>query len=548
MRFWDYFLVPNRSIGHRIVIPVNLFIALFLALVGYLQIENQEALLKRGNDEKVQALAMSLEASNALAVKHQDKTLLGHIGKQLLQSHVVDGLIVYDAADRVIVSVGDEAFQMAPAKVSRNFVDELGITFGRLEIYYNYHQAISQARQSVSIVALIVVGVQLLMSIFILLLVRRIVQPLNRMRHQLEKGTTVNEETSLTLKSSAEQLSSSSAGQASAVQESVSAMAEMKSMIGQTAGHVNECQRMSEGVKQRTQDGSRIMGDMATSMVSIESSNQQLENLVSIISEIRSKTKIINDIVFKTQLLSFNASIEAARAGQHGRGFAVVAEEVGNLAQMSGKASKEIESLLQNSQQKVQQMIADLQSRITDGKGVTKEAMDTFQEISEQIVIMSNKIRQIGEATREQELGVAETSKSMTELDRTAQNNNQAARNMSGLAEKAKIQGEELRKIAQGLQTLVVGKQALRELGKTPYRNVAYWGTKRDDTDSGPVTSTDSGELVNLVDRIVRRNKNRNKPAVGTKADRVGSLDPRVAGLHGVTADDESFRKKKTKS
>jgi len=442
MRFWDYFLVPNRSIGHRIVIPVNLFIALFLALVGYLQIENQEALLKRGNDEKVQALAMSLEASNALAVKHQDKTLLGHIGKQLLQSHVVDGLIIYDAADRVIVSVGDEAFQMAPAKVSRSFVDELGITFGRLEIYYNYHQAISQARQSVSIVALIVVGVQLLMSIFILLLVRRIVQPLNRMRHQLEKGTTVNEETSLTLKSSAEQLSSSSAGQASAVQESVSAMAEMKSMIGQTAGHVNECQRMSEGVKQRTQDGSRIMGDMATSMVSIESSNQQLENLVSIISEIRSKTKIINDIVFKTQLLSFNASIEAARAGQHGRGFAVVAEEVGNLAQMSGKASKEIESLLQNSQQKVQQMIADLQSRITDGKGVTKEAMDTFQEISEQIVIMSNKIRQIGEATREQELGVAETSKSMTELDHTAQNNNQAARNMSGLAEKAKIQGE----------------------------------------------------------------------------------------------------------
>ncbi|RYZ87541.1 MAG: hypothetical protein EOP04_11470 [Proteobacteria bacterium] len=48
---------------------------------------------------------------------------------------------------------------------------------------------------------------------------------------------------------------------------------------------------------------------------------------------------IINEIVFKTQLLSINASIEA---GQHGKGFAVPAGEVGNLAQMSGNAAKEI--------------------------------------------------------------------------------------------------------------------------------------------------------------------------------------------------------------
>ncbi len=51
--------------------------------------------------------------------------------------------------------------------------------------------------------------------------------------------------------------------------------------------------------------------------------------------DIGDKTKVINDIVFQTKRLSFNASVEAARAGEHGKGFAVVAEEVGNLAQMS---------------------------------------------------------------------------------------------------------------------------------------------------------------------------------------------------------------------
>ncbi|MHA0111674.1 methyl-accepting chemotaxis protein, partial [Klebsiella pneumoniae] len=80
-----------------------------------------------------------------------------------------------------------------------------------------------------------------------------------------------------------------------------------------------------------------------------EDANSQLQSISNIIGEISAKTNIINDIVFKTQLLSFNASIEAARAGQHGRGFAVVAEEVGNLAQMSGNAAKEIRALLEDS-------------------------------------------------------------------------------------------------------------------------------------------------------------------------------------------------------
>lgn len=81
----------------------------------------------------------------------------------------------------------------------------------------------------------------------------------------------------------------------------------------------------------------------------IERNNTELTKITNMISEINEKTQVINDIVFQTKLLSFNASVEVVRAGEHGKGFAVVAEEVGNLASMSGKASLDISEMLETS-------------------------------------------------------------------------------------------------------------------------------------------------------------------------------------------------------
>ena len=74
----------------------------------------------------------------------------------------------------------------------------------------------------------------------------------------------------------------------------------------------------------------------------LDTTASDVKNMMTLIETINQKTSVINDIVFQTKLLSFNASVEAARAGEHGKGFAVVAEEVGNLAQMSGNAAQEI--------------------------------------------------------------------------------------------------------------------------------------------------------------------------------------------------------------
>jgi methyl-accepting chemotaxis protein len=118
-------------------------------------------------------------------------------------------------------------------------------------------------------------------------------------------------------------------------------------------------QNAQEGLR-RSQECVSQLNELQTSFVSLQEwlessiereniSIQELKENLSrisevfkIVQEIAEKTNVINDIVFQTKLLSFNASVEAARAGEHGKGFAVVSEEIGKLAASSGKASVEI--------------------------------------------------------------------------------------------------------------------------------------------------------------------------------------------------------------
>ncbi len=79
-------------------------------------------------------------------------------------------------------------------------------------------------------------------------------------------------------------------------------------------------------------------------------------------------TTVIADIARQTNLLSLNAAIEAAKAGQMGKGFAVVAEEVRKLAERSAVAAKEISALVAESSQRVDEGIVAV-GQVNDGLG-----------------------------------------------------------------------------------------------------------------------------------------------------------------------------------
>ena len=132
----------------------------------------------------------------------------------------------------------------------------------------------------------------------------------------------------------------------------------------------------------------------------IKESNKEMENLIHAMSnishtssEIQKIVKTIEDIAMQTNLLSLNASIEAARAGTAGKGFAVVADEIRELAAKSAEAVNQTTSLIESSQKAVENGI-----EIADN---TAKSLVIVVEGSEEVLSSMDKISnasQIGRA------------------------------------------------------------------------------------------------------------------------------------------------------
>lgn len=213
-------------------------------------------------------------------------------------------------------------------------------------------------------------------------------------------------------------------------------------------------------------------------MSSIQKSNQEISEIVHVIQAIADKTKVINDIVFQTKLLSFNASVEAARAGEHGKGFAVVAEEVGNLASMSGKAATEISDMLDKSVHRVTNivdgtkgmmdtLVRSSKDKVDFGTRTARECAGALDEIIRNVSSVSEMVREISTASREQSTGVREITKAMSELDQVTQANTSSSNDASQTARELQAQAEQLNGFVQELATLVYGKSVEQKDAKS---------------------------------------------------------------------------------
>lgn len=266
---------------------------------------------------------------------------------------------------------------------------------------------------------------------------------------------------------SAEDLSQATTEQAASLQETSASVEELSSMVSVNSENAKKASENSTMSQQHAERGREVVTHMVQSMSEINESNnnimehinhsnEQLGEIVKVIQEIGNKTKVINDIVFQTKLLSFNASVEAARAGEQGKGFAVVAEEVGNLAQMSGNAAKEISDMLTASVSKVETIVEDTKtkvdhlmsvgkSKVDAGTKIAQECGEVLAEIVSNVSSVTSMASEISNASSEQSKGIIEINKAMGQLDQVTQSNTLTSQQSANSAEQLAIQANSLK-------------------------------------------------------------------------------------------------------
>lgn len=310
----------------------------------------------------------------------------------------------------------------------------------------------------------------------------RISNKLETITNQIHDEAKSFSQSSKTLNHSSHELSSRTNDSAAALQETSASLEEISSMLKKSYDNMNFLKEKAKTSVENVDQGKKSLDQMLDALKLVNTNNdqmneqmkinnQEMHKIISLISEISEKTKVINDIVFQTKLLSFNASVEAARAGEHGKGFAVVAEEVGSLAKMSGDASREIWEILNRSTKMVAEIvengnskmapILETSNRYINGSEEKARACSVyFDKIVDETSEINNMIDETSEALKEQNIAVSEITKAISDLDLLTQKNAQSAKENVSSADVLEHEAQELHLISEKLDSLINGRKA----------------------------------------------------------------------------------------
>ncbi|HYX35200.1 MAG TPA: methyl-accepting chemotaxis protein [Oligoflexus sp.] len=495
----DYYLVPRRLMKEVIMEPyaynVNGKDVLMTSIVVPIMVQGK-FLGAVGADIKLDFLQQLLEQKSQ-AMGQGQLILISHTKKIAAFSGAPQWI------SKMIEDVRDENYRpLADARLNskdsvsldeRNLSSVKALHFGQTATSWYLEAVIptSVIREPAQKSVLILVGLSALVAVASLILtgltLTRVSAELQQVAARLRSSISLALKTAGSLRETSSKSSSAATEQASAIQETVATLNEITAMVNRSVEIVSSSAQKAENSFAIANEGKREMDRMRQSMHDIENAigqmieqihdnNKRIGQTAVIIDKIADRTGVINDIVFQTKLLSFNASVEAARAGEHGKGFAVVAEEVGNLARMSGAAATEITSLLDASRKDVSAIIEQSKNqaagwmemgkeKVSTGVAIADRCDEILNEVVEQVGSVKTLMEEIHTAAKEEAQGVNNITSAMNELDVATHLNSDMAHETMGFSSSLGEEAEKLNLAVQQLATVVMGGGAANQSG-----------------------------------------------------------------------------------
>ena len=225
-------------------------------------------------------------------------------------------------------------------------------------------------------------------------------------------GLTLSESSNLLLQN-VQKLNINSNQTAARLEETAAAVEEITSNLKSSLENIEKMSIFSEKVTSSALQGEELANETTKSMEEI---NIQVNTINDAIS-------VIDQIAFQTNILSLNAAVEAATAGEAGRGFAVVAAEVRNLATRSAEAAREIKTIVENATKKA-----------NEGKGIARNMIEGYKHLNENILNTAGIIRDIRNSSKEQLLGVEQINDVLGQIDQQTQENANVAAEAHNIA------------------------------------------------------------------------------------------------------------------